>query len=96
MNGLIFHCPSSLYHLVQEYLQRIVKTILTLSQQEHVNSKLALLAMEGYREVISTKATLSIPELTDIIITYRYNQGNTQEMKKCWTNILIELFDNDD
>lgn len=47
MNLLTFHCPPQLYPLLQQYLLSVVKIVLELSQQEQINEKVIVLALEG-------------------------------------------------
>jgi hypothetical protein len=81
--------------LLQQYLSNIVKPLLVLSQQEPLEGRLAVLALEGYNEVIGTRPHLAIPALNEVIFHYRHFQGDSVDVNKLWTSILIELVDND-
>ena len=61
LNSLTFHCPPQLHSQLQLYLSTVIKGIISLAQQEDLNPQVTLLALEGFNEIIATKATIAPP-----------------------------------
>lgn len=55
-----------------------------------------MLALEGLNEIVSTKPSLLPAEVTDFVVGYHHFSGNSEEISKCWSNIMIELVENDE